>query len=92
MPEEPLKARAGIPRLEASVAAPTVPDMRVVGPRLAFDGVGDVSQRCEVGIRREKGKRDGRMRWGESVPPTLNPAIASSGAPPKYFGETVWMP
>ena len=31
----PENARAGIPSFEASVAAPTVPDMRVVEPRLA---------------------------------------------------------
>lgn len=35
-PVDPLKARAGIPSLAASVAAPTVPDMRVVVPRFAI--------------------------------------------------------
>ena len=40
MPEVPLKARAGMPCFEASVAAPTVPDMKVVTPRFAFLSVG----------------------------------------------------
>lgn len=39
-PEVPLKAMAGMPRFEASVAAPTVPEMRVVVPRFAIVGDG----------------------------------------------------
>lgn len=34
-PVVPLKAMAGMPSLEASVAAPTVPDIRTVLPRFA---------------------------------------------------------
>ena len=35
-PEVPLKAMAGIPPFAASVAAPTVPEMRAVVPRFAI--------------------------------------------------------
>ena len=46
-PVVPLKAMAGMPSFEASVAAPTVPDTRTVLPRLAkAEGVrGDISGR-----------------------------------------------
>ena len=37
-PVVPLKAMAGMPSFEASVAAPTVPDMRTVLPRFAEAG------------------------------------------------------
>lgn len=36
-PVVPLKAMAGMPSFAASVAAPTVPDIRVVEPRFAID-------------------------------------------------------
>ena len=52
-PVVPLKAMAGMPSFEASVAAPTVPDTRTVLPRLAgaeavrrdfgSEGVGDTA-------------------------------------------------
>lgn len=42
-PVVPLKAMAGMPSIEASVAAPTVPDMRTVLPRLANAEMSDAS-------------------------------------------------
>jgi len=42
LPVVPLKAMAGMPSLAASVAAPTVPEIRTVVPRFAreMDSVG----------------------------------------------------
>lgn len=50
LPVVPLKAIPGTPSLTASVAAPTVPEMRTVGPR--FAGGSSVSSVCE------------RLEWG----------------------------
>ncbi|KAL9046639.1 MAG: hypothetical protein Q9214_000576, partial [Letrouitia sp. 1 TL-2023] len=79
-PEVPLKAMLGIPSLAASVAAPTVPDMRTVEPRFAA-GISP----SEVVHRPTYDRR--------CLPPTFGPATAKSGAVlPKYFGATVWIP
>lgn len=43
---EPEKARAGMPCFAAEVAAPTVPEMRVVVPRFAAKGGGFFVSRC----------------------------------------------
>ena len=80
-PVLPLNAIAGMPSLEASVAAPTVPEIRVVLPRLAtrMRLARTVATPLENNIRMD-------------LPPTLNPATAIFGAPPKNFGASVWIP
>lgn len=77
-PVVPLKAMLGMPSFEASVAAPTVPDMRTVVPR--FAAMENSQMRTMEGYFRH------------CLPPTLKPATAMSGAPPKYFGDRVWIP
>ena len=78
----PLKARPGMDSLDASVAAPTVPEIRVARPRFAVEG----ERICYFETR-------GRDCFNGSVlHPTLGPATAMSGAPPKNFGASVSMP
>ena len=51
-PEVPLKAMAGMRRFAASVAAPTVPEMRVVGPRFASASFRRCGMQCHLEMRK----------------------------------------